>query len=249
MSDTPIAMNNNTAASLNPIDKAVRDANTNTFINGIRIVQGSSKLAHYKNADGSRKFQIGDFSLGSGEMAINLGDRFKAIVGPQRYAARSFENESLVEQAFNFQQGSTYDPVANSWNHPGMSQLFSKLLTDSKKKQVFGQGINTMVGYDVLLYIPDFQVYGVLFLAKTALSMSNIFDILKANKGRYMQINSALRESKSATWYVPEATLITNSAVPEFVEDTEQIKLFLFPNSLETPMLPAGETAATERPR
>lgn len=211
-----------------PVDKQIAAANSASIIMGIRIVQPQADVLMIPDTT----FKMGDYSCGQD----NLGNRIKVIIGPYRYAARRFKKDTLDAESFNLADGASYDYNTGNWTFPySVTPAFAEIL--QKKIPDNGKDLANIVGYDVLFYLPDFDRYVLYFIAKTALTMTNVFNVCRENRGKIAYLGSEKAPSKTYNWFIPTIAVAAQQPEVPFVFEEEKIDLFINPDKIDTLLL------------
>ena len=235
-------------ATKTDIDSEIaKKASSGSLLINCKIVQKSSKQIDEKDANGDPVYRPGDLTIFGGG---NLGQSVEAVISIWRYHALRFKNMDEVDaEDFNLSEGATFNWSENSWTlpggmTPGYREILQKTVPDCGAKP--GPQISNCAGYDILLWLPGIQEFVTFLLARTALTMTDTYDICRANRGRCCTFGSQMLKSKKFSWYGPKIELYTQDKelpMPKEDEAEEIIDKFLNPGIISEP----GEE--TSRPR
>lgn len=214
-----------TALAKSNLAQQVIDDTRPDFLPTIRIVQPASSDS--ENPAGSWSFMGQE----------NLGLEVPVVIYPWRFHAVRFKNDSIDAEDFNMWENSVYNAVENDWEHPGYTPGYLEI----KEKHVpddYQGGISNCAGFDMAFYLPSHQTVALYLLAKTALSMTNVYDVCKSYRGRRAILTSELKENKRGNrWYVPKIILEDGDADapvnPELI--AKQLESFLNPGKVYIP--------------
>lgn len=225
-----------------PAPLSLRDQVSSTagggFLESLRIIMGTSDIMKQEDSEA----RPGQWLLGKDKV---LPKELPVFIGPWRYHAMRFKDNSVDVESFNLSPNSSFNPERNDWNHPdGFTQPYS----DIKECVVPDNGmkLRNLCGFDILFYFPDIKKYGFYFIAGTAKTMPkpSIQDACIDNPNRLAYLGTRLHEGRNHSWYLP--TIRLNVTVPEgHVWDEEVLKKFLDPGIID----PIMGTNLTSRPR
>ena len=204
------------------------------FIPGIRIASGTSDVVN----DPESGIRVGEFYCNKD----SLGREFKAVIGPWRYHALRMKENKIDLESFCITPNSRFNPEKNEWLHPdGFTPNFKEI--KDKKIPDDGMKLTNMAGFDVLLYLPDHNLYGFFFIAKTALTMPKpeVFPTCQANPNRLMYWRAEKAPSTKYTWYIPQVRLSTDPVEHQW--DQEVIEKFLNPGLIDVIAPTSGRPA------
>jgi hypothetical protein len=151
------------------------------FLNRVQLVQPLSDC--FLNSKPVCK--PGDYVLGYGDAAVNLGNDVQVLVGHYRYHAIVIQDKKVEAESFDLD-----DPVYRS--------IEQEVLLRKKK-----EGRAAKFGIDFLLYFPSVTKFGVYFFAATAKKEAP--EALK-RQGKTARFKSLLVEAKGNKWFVPKVS-------------------------------------------
>jgi hypothetical protein len=231
-----LATNTNNETSIVPMSnndmekQMLKAAGASEFIPVLRLTHPVSEA--FKN----KTCQPGEYSLNNTK---NLGQDVKAIVGPMRWCAMRLKDGNVDLIDYNIGPNAKYSSQSNSWEFPDGFTLPFKEILDQKIPNN-GQKIVNLVGYQFLLYLPDYNEWCIWFIYKTDLTMGKLNEILQRNKGRTIILTTQERETRSNKWTGSDIRVATETNTPPNNEESLNIlKKFLEPgvvsvNSQET---------------
>lgn len=131
---------------------------------------------------------------------IVLGKEAKVLIGPWRIKGMTIENGVVKRVDYNLTKNSRYDPSTNQWIFP---DGVTPTLRDIQEGPSDGTSLLNDVGYDVLFYLIEYKIGAVLWIKKTALTMSKIFQLCERNLGKVATLYTDLAKSKKFNWHLP----------------------------------------------
>jgi hypothetical protein len=225
------------------VSREIERKTSGSFIPQLRIAQSSMEQVQ------TGKAQIGEILLSTGE---NLGHQAKVVIGPWRNHAIRFENMTEVGlEDFNLTPNSIFVAPENKWVHPdgmtpGYREILEKRIPDNNDTDN-GPLISNCAGHDVLFWLPDQGVFALFLVARTALSMANIYPLSRTNRGASALLSAVMKSSKKGfKWQVPMLSLSEEQFdAPSEEASKEIMEQFLSPGIMHDPK--SGETKT--RPR
>lgn len=201
------------AAEPTSLEKQVDNSIGSDFLSIFKLIHKTSPEFDAGTA------KAGEYMCGN----LNVGSKVKVLIGAWRFHALRMKDQSMDLNDFNMSINSKYDATNNTWINPdgftpNFKAVMNKEVPDSKSPNVAN-----LVGFDILLYLPEIKEFGVYFLNKTAKSMTNVCDTLKNNRGRLAQLSAHLHDGKSYSWQLPDIALLTDifdeEISPELLSD------------------------------
>jgi len=218
-----------TKPSENNLVTQITKDQTSSFIPGLRIAQPMSEILKEENTN----VKIGDYYL----IDKPMGKKVNVRIGPWRFHALRLKNNSVDAEDFNLSKDSKYEN--GQWNTTTHSPLFAEINAQAKSKTL-PKGTQAMAGFDILLYLPDFNQYCFFFLAKTALKQ-DVHITCMNNQQREASLWVKKIETAQFSWYVPGIDLLPITQ-DQFPWDEEVITKFLYPG-------PVTDDQSDARPR
>lgn len=164
------------------------------FIPSIQLIQNMSKvLVNYDaKVNGDVEPKPGMFWLGADKHLGEFDHRtksgsFPALVCASMPHALVLDGDTPTEESFQ-------------WGSPEFERIRGM-------KKVNGGSVRPMWGGDTLLWVPQYNSFGIYFCHSTARSAVNAFG---AHRGKFVHVEARFVKGSRFSWYVPEVLIPAN---------------------------------------